>query len=227
MNRQILTYLERVKIRSEIYTEHENQPIDYKDGKINFFIKFTKNQDVLDLGSVDHFENNWRSKYWLFKAISENSSGLLGLDYYEDGVLALQKEGFNIVHGDAQGFSFDKKFDMITAGDLIEHLPNLDGFISSVRSNLREGGRLVISTPNPWCWKYMGYHIVKKRLDRVNKEHVSWFCIQTLINLFGRYGFTLLEYEYCSRRPYEKLTPLPSHIKHTTLNAIFIKANLS
>lgn len=226
MSKQVLTQLERKKIRSEIYTESENQLIDYQDEKIKFFIRFTRNRSVLDLGSVDHFEGNWRSKYWLFKALLENSSELTGLDYYEDGVVALQKQGFNIIHGDAQGFDLGKKFDVITAGDLIEHLPNLDGFINSIKSSLKDDGMLVLSTPNPWCWKYMGYHILRKRLDRVNKEHVSWFCIQTLANLFERYGFSLVNYEYCSRRLYERSIPLPAHIKHTTLNAVFQKKPL-
>jgi len=216
--KQVLTDSERKKIRSGIYAAGSVEASQYKDGKIKFFIERCKGKVVLDLGSVDHFEGNWKSKYWLFKALLDNAKDLVGLDYYQEGVRALNEEGFNIVHGDAQDFQFDRKFEVITAGDLIEHLPNLDGFITSINNALVDGGSVLLSTPNPWCWKYMSYHLVFGKLDKVNREHVSWFCLQTLENLFSRYGFEIVDYAFSSRRPSENLMPLPASIKHTTLN---------
>lgn len=222
MIKQVLTSDERKSIRSDIYREYENQPIDYNDGKINFFIKHCKNNAVLDLGSVDHFEENHTSKYWLFKAIYENCREVQGIDYYLDGVNALKKHGYPIEYGDAQNFTFPRKFDVVTAGDLIEHLPNLDGFITSISKVLNPNGKLLISTPNPWCWKYLLYHVFYGKLNPVNKEHVSWFCLRTIENLFSRYGFKIVEYQYSSRRRFEKLIPLPKRIKHTTLNLLLV-----
>ena len=114
-------------------------------------------------------------------------------------------------------FSLDRKFDVVTAGDLIEHLANLDGFFTCVKNHLHLNGKFVISTPNPWCWKYFLYHLFMGRLARINKEHVSWFCLETLCLLGNRYGFKHVKHGYCSRRLYENLVPLPRHIKHTTL----------
>jgi len=225
MSKQILTQEERVSIRSDIYHEHENQEIDYSDGKIDFFIKYVRGKDTLDLGSVDHHEDNSKSRYWLFKAIKDNASSVLGLDYYKEGVEALRAAGYDIVHGDAQNFRVEKKFDIVTAGDLIEHLPNLDGFICSVKEALNSKGLLVISTPNPWCWKYLGYHFFFGKLQPVNREHVSWFCLKTLDNLFSRYGLEIVDYSYSSRRKYEKMIPLPFRLKHTTLNVLLKKIN--
>lgn len=218
MSKQILTQDERKSIRSEIYHEKDNQAIDYSDGKIAFFVKHSKNRNVLDLGSVDHYEENHKSRYWLFKAIQENASNVVGLDYYREGVDALRIAGYNIVYGDAQKFSLPNKFDVVTAGDLIEHLPNLDGFITSVKEALNPTGYLVISTPNPWCWKYFLYHLFFGKLQPVNREHVSWFCLKTIDNLFSRYGLEIVDFTYSSRRKYEKYIPLPSRLKHTTLN---------
>ena len=220
---QILTENERKSIRANIYTENENQPIDYNDKKISFFVKHCRGKTVLDLGSVDHYEENWKSKYWLFKAIAENAKDIMGIDYYEKGVGDLKAKGFNIVYGDAQKFNVEKKYDVITAGDLIEHLQDLDGFINSIKAALIENGTLIISTPNPWCWKYILYHMIYGKMEPVNREHVSWFCIKTIENLFARYGFEVTEYSYTSRRLYEKYVPLPSRIKHTTLNVLLRK----
>lgn len=225
MPEQILTQEERKSIRAEIYHEHDNQMIDYTDGKIKFFIKHTRNKDVLDLGSVDHYEGNHKSRYWLFKAILQSASSVMGLDYYRQGVEALRAAGYDIVYGDAQNFNLGRKFDVVTAGDLIEHLPNLDGFISSMKSALNVDGAIVISTPNPWCWKYAMYHIIFGKLKPVNREHVSWFCLQTIDNLFNRYGFEIAEFSFSSRRNYEKYIPLPSRLKHTTLNVLLKFSN--
>jgi 2-polyprenyl-3-methyl-5-hydroxy-6-metoxy-1,4-benzoquinol methylase len=221
--KQVLNADERKSIRADIYSSDVSQPIDFSDGKIAFFVKHSKGLKVLDLGSVDHFEDNWKSKFWLFKALADNAEHIVGLDYYKEGVDALNKEGFNIVFGDAQNFDFQEIFDVVTAGDLIEHLPNLHGFISSISRALNDQGSLVISTPNPWCWKYALYHFLFGKLKPVNREHISWFCPQTIENLFSRYGFEVVDYSYTSRRLYERLTPLPSRIKHTTLNVLLRK----
>lgn len=219
MDEQILSDTERTNIRSDLHKQKNNSRIVNK--KAAFFQNFAFNKSVLDLGSVDHFEGNHKSPYWLFGAISSVASDVTGLDYYEQGVKSLQREGYNIVYGDAQDFQFDRDFDVVTAGDLIEHLVNLDGFLKSIKSVLRPNGVLVISTPNPWCWKYFLYHILKGPLTPINREHTSWFCAQTLMQLMGRYGFELVEAKFTSLRRSENLVLLPARAKHTTLNAAF------
>ncbi len=223
MTKQILTDDERRLIRSDIYTSTREEVTDIQDKKIAFFMRHTSDQKVLDLGCVDHSVDNWKSRYWLHKAIKSKAKSLLGLDYYKEGVDKLKQLGFNIIVGDAQSFHFNEKFDVVTAGDLIEHLPNLDGFFRSINGAISNSGKLVITTPNPWCWKYFLYHVFFGKLTPVNREHVTWFCLQTLENLAKRYGFIITEFEYSSRRFYEKVIPLPAHLKHTTLGIVFKK----
>ena len=223
MIKQILSNDERKLIRSELYSTDVEEESNFNDKKIALFICYSTNKNVLDLGCVDHSESNWKSRYWLHKAIRSKAKKLIGLDYYADGVEKLNSLGFDICVGDAQSFEFPNKFDVITAGDLIEHLPNLDGFFNSINKSLCVGGRLVITTPNPWCWKYFLYHMLHKKLAPVNKEHVTWFCLQTLENLSARYGFKIIHHEYSSRRLYERIIFLPSHLKHTTLGVVFEK----
>ena len=222
--KQVLTKEQRSSIRSNAYQAHADVSlVNYRNEKIKKFCEVVRGKRVLDLGSVDHFADNHKSPDWLFKALADNAKSIIGLDYYEEGVVELQKKGFNIIYGDAQDFAFEDKFEVITAGDLIEHIPNLHGFLSSSFEALEQGGDIVISTPNPWCWKYVCYHILKKELSPINDEHVSWFCLRTLKLLFARYGFSYRYHNYSSYRTYEKLMPLPSHVKHTTLTVVFSK----
>lgn len=223
MSNQVLSTDERRSIRSDLYNASKDEESDTTDKKIAFFMRHSNGRKVLDLGCIDHDESNYKSRFWLHKAIRISAKSLIGLDYYSDGVEKLKAFGFNVIEGDAQSFKFNERFDVVTAGDLIEHLPNLDGFFKSINGCLENDGKLVITTPNPWCWKYFLYHVFRGKLTPVNREHVTWFCLQTLENLAGRYGFTMSEYEYSSRRFYERIMPLPSHIKHTTLGVVFNK----
>ena len=50
---------------------------------------------------------------------------------------------------------FEKSFDLITAGDIVEHIGNLDGFFNSCFSNLKEDGSLLITTPNPGIGRFL------------------------------------------------------------------------
>lgn len=221
---QVLTEEERKAIRADVYTRGSEEATDFSDDKIRFITERCSKKRVLDLGCVDHHEVNAASRFWLHKAICAVSDDVTGLDYYGPGVDKLNSQGYSVVHADAQTFKFTEPFDVVVAGDLIEHLPNLEGLFTSVFDATVSGGSFVISTPNPWCWKYSMYHLVKGKMTPVNREHVSWFCHQTLENLGKRFGFKVAAVSFCSRRAWEKLIPIPSRIKHTTLCVEFTKA---
>lgn len=189
-----------------------------KDHKIRFCLNYTLGANVLDLGCVQHNPDNYRSKYWLHKALAANARAVTGLDYDKTGVEQLQRFGFNITYGDACNFVMEDKYDVIVAGDIIEHLTNFDGFFKSCSMNLTDNGVILVSTPNPWYWR----HIVKAAfLSRVtnNSEHTCWFDPVTLSQLAGRYGFFVEEIRYGSRYLKDRVLPLPKGIKHTSFHA--------
>lgn len=215
--KQILSDAERSSIRQDI---NRKKIQNVQDPKISFFKDFVHDKSVLDLGCIDHDPLNSKGAYWLHGHIKEKAKKVVGLDYYKKGVEYFKGSEFDIRYGDAQNFSFNEKFDVVTAGDLIEHLPNPGKFLECVSDNLSKEGLLVLSTPNPWCWKYVVNFIVKRNSDRINPEHICWFCNTTLKLLLNRYGFEIVKLEYCSRRWWEKAVPLPKHIKNTTINLV-------
>ena len=219
--KQYLSDQDRSRIRSDVYLS--NRYSADKDGKILFFIKFCRDKDVLDLGCVDHDPKNEQSTLWLHGAIKNVASSVLGLDFYQKGVVELVKKGYEVVCGDAQNFDFDKRFDVITAGDLIEHVENPGLMFSCVERHLKDDGIFVISTPNPWCWKYTLYFWLFKKMEKINQEHVAWYCPETLRLIGNRYGFAVQEIEYSSRRFWEKFIPLPESMRATTINLAYGK----
>lgn len=197
--------------------------IAFRDHKIRFVLKYCRNKDVLDIGCVQHDPENYKSKYWLHKAIREVASSLVGLDLYEEGVEYLNARGFNIIVADAQQFEFGKKFDVIVAGDIIEHLEDFHGFLESCKTHMHKESRLLISTPNPWYWR----HVVKvgMGIEVSNPEHTCWFCPRTLRQVLNRHNFDISKIVFGSRYLRDKLMPLPRGWKHTSFHAeIYISA---
>jgi 2-polyprenyl-3-methyl-5-hydroxy-6-metoxy-1,4-benzoquinol methylase len=196
-----------------------SEEIEFSDSKINFVHSYTKDKKVLDLGCVQHNKKNYNSKYWLHKAINFDASSVVGLDLSEDGVNFLNSKGLNVIFGDATSFDLGEKFDVIVAGDLVEHLSNFDGFLLSCRNHLSPNGCLLITTPNPWHWKFILRAITRGGHVPVNPEHTCWLCPTTLSQLVRRSGFSVTNVEYGSRYLRDRLIPLPKGLKHTSFYA--------
>lgn len=197
-----------------------SEEIAFDDHKIRFAVSYCQGKDVLDLGCVQHNPENYKSRYWLHKALAEVSKTLEGLDLYEDGVEYLQRLGYHVYFGDAEKFDLGKRYDVIVAGDIIEHLENLRGFLKSCRSHLRRGGGVIlISTPNPWYWRNVLKALFFGRVSN-NPEHTLWMCPVTLGQLLARHNLKLEHWHYGSRYMKDKLMPLPKGLKHTSFHAV-------
>ena len=167
--------------------------------RLDVISDLVKDKEVLDLGVVDarvargNAEERFdRSGKILFFQLAEINPDIVGLDLDEEGVEALKKRGYNAVCGDVHVVDLNKKFDTIIAGEIIEHLDNPGQFLCNMFRHLKPGGRLVVSTPNPFYAKQRG-KIWRRGLPQVHEEHTCWFDPITLNHLLNRSGFTTLE----------------------------------
>lgn len=84
-----------------------------------------------------------------------DSLRLYGLDVSTDRLALANRAGIHPVAADlSRGLPFpSNSFDIVHANQVIEHLPDLDGFVSEIHRVLRPGGRTIISTENlaSWC----------------------------------------------------------------------------
>lgn len=153
--------------------------------------KHIKSKSVLDIGCVEHNPSNSAEEYWLHDKIRRDAASTVGLDLVE--APELNEQGYDIRVADACDFDFDETFGAIVAGELIEHIDDFDGFLSSVKSHLSDGGKLILTTPNAMSILYS----VKRALlgDFVNGEHTCWFGPQTIRQLLSRHGFETTEIE--------------------------------
>lgn len=158
-------------------------------------------KDVLDVGCIDHSIDAALKlgDNWLHKRIQKVAKSLTGIDLLEEDAALLNAEGYNIIVTDAEQFSVGRKFDVINAGDIIEHLTNIGGFLESVRLHLREDGIVIITTPNPFnieqYFKILLYNTVA-----VNEQHTVWIDPRVMWEIAGRHNFHIAEFHWIETR---------------------------
>jgi len=193
--------------------------IAWRDHKIAYVTSRCRRRKVLDLGCVQHNPENYRSRYWVHRAIKEAALSVVGVDLSLDGVLYLRNRGYDVRCLDAQCFSLQETFEVIHCGDLMEHLEDFHGFFTSCRKHLAPGGTIIISTPNPWYWKNIARAVLHPEVKN-NPEHTCWLCPRTLRQLAARHELEVCEVEFGSRYLRDRMTPLPRGVKHTSFHAV-------
>lgn len=157
--------------------------------RLEIISKIVQGKNVLDVGCVDHEAAKETGDEWLHKVILEHASSVLGLDYAEEEVKDLVQKGYNIVYGNAEEVELGKKFDVIVAGELIEHLSNPGRFLENMRKHLHKNGEIVLTTPNPYYPKRMAEILIQGQA-KVHPQHVMWYCPRTLTEILTRAGFS-------------------------------------
>ncbi len=166
----------------------------YKD-KTDWLIPFVDKKKVLDLGCVRHNLEETEKDGWLHGLICERASSVLGVDYLEKEVKELKSRGYNVVCANVENMKFDEKFELVVAGDLIEHLNNFGLFLDNVKRHMFEDGLAIMTTPNPVC-PIRFFNVLFKGEPGANDEHTCWFTEKVLRQLFDRYDLEICQIDY-------------------------------
>ncbi len=160
--------------------------------RCDYLAGLVRGKKVLDVGCVEHsFENSLKKgPRWLHRRIKENAASVLGLDYETAEVLKMQQAGYNVRQANAENFDLSEKFDLIVAGELLEHLSNPGKFLECAQRHLNEGGQLVITTPNANCMIYFLENLLLGR-EIDNTDHVCLYSPATIKTLLSRHGFVI------------------------------------
>lgn len=156
-------------------------------------------QRVLDLGCVQHDPAQASTEWWLHAHLVRAAASVVGVDLLAPAVAALHARGYQVVAGDACHLDLGEQFDVVVAGELIEHVDEPGPLLASARVHLRPGGRLILTTPHA----FFAYHVAEAWLldprRRWNPEHVAWYEPFTLGNLLARHGFRMTTCTYMTR----------------------------
>lgn len=163
--------------------------------KVDFILTFTSGKRVLDLGCVQHEIGNAAKKNWLHGAIKRSAESVFGVDYLPSEVDALNKMGYDVVCADVETMRLDRTFEVVTAGDLIEHLANPGLFLDRVRMHLAPQGVFVVTTPNPVTFlRFM--RLLLLGWVGGSEDHTCWFTRRTMRRMAQRNGFDIVAYAY-------------------------------
>ncbi|MFH1836258.1 MAG: methyltransferase domain-containing protein [Methanobacteriota archaeon] len=173
---------------------------------------------VLQVGVLGDFQNYLDVDLvgWDFKKISELASEAVGVDIGSEGVKILNDKGYkNIVFGDAEKLDFKGKFDVIYAGDIIEHLNNPGLFLESMKKHMHENSLLIITTPNPYSLSMIIKGILGTTESGIFEDHTTLFHKKTIDQLLSRHSLKIVKTEMFTLT-YKKT--FVTHMKSLILN---------
>ncbi len=177
--------------------------VDPRLAKIIDIVRAAEPQRTLDIGCGRGF--------LLEQLAARGLTGLTGMDVFDD----VPEGPFDYVRGDVTKTLPlpDAAFEVVVAGEIIEHVPNPDDLVREIRRVLVPGGTLVISTPNLVSWANRilvpfgiqplgtetSSEVALGRRLRVLGQgnqvqgHLKVFTQRALGELLERYGFTLAQ----------------------------------
>ena len=91
-----------------------------------------------------------------------------------------------------EGRLLQKRYDVITALDVIEHVSDPAAFLSACRDALEPGGMLVLVTPNI---ESLGARLIGHRWWHFRPAHIGYFGPSTMFAALGAAGFNVEKFE--------------------------------
>jgi 2-polyprenyl-3-methyl-5-hydroxy-6-metoxy-1,4-benzoquinol methylase len=149
-----------------------------------FLIDSARGKKVMHLGCVDSglLEARIEKEDLLHAKLARSSAELWGIDLDASGIERLRSLGYpNLVAGSAEDppASIPREaFDVVVAGELIEHVQNVGRFLVASAELLRPDGVLIVTTPN--ALRFYNPIPALFGLELVHPDHVAWFSPKTL-----------------------------------------------
>ena len=161
---------------------------------------------VLDLGCSDGVISE--------KIKNITKSKIIGVDNCPERYNLAIKKGIEVKEGDVkQRLLFeDNSFDLVFAGEIIEHVLSPDDVLLEIRRVLKKDGILVLTTPNLASWHnrllllfgvmpyssevsvknaQIGMGILKRIKNPKPAGHIRVFTLGALLDMLKMYGFTI------------------------------------
>jgi SAM-dependent methyltransferase len=149
-----------------------------------------------DLAPADRVRSAEQSLHWKLTQLSET----VGIDRSVAVIDEYRKLGVftNIVAGDVERLDelqIERKFDVVIAGDIIEHLSNPGRMLDGIKRFCTESTQVIITTPNAFgVPNFLRYSAGK---FQEGAEHVMSFNEQSLVTLLNRHGYSICELHTC------------------------------
>ena len=171
--------------------------------RVEFIKNICKGKKVLHLGCTSYPFTTQMIELGehLHLHLKDSTKELYGLDFDQEGIDILTEKGIeNLYRGDLEKLEevqLDEKFDVIIAGEMIEHLNNPGLFLKGIRRFMNPDSKLVITTINAYCGqRYAFYFLLGKKgfNEPVHPDHVAYYSYSTLNLLLKRHELNVEEF---------------------------------
>lgn len=153
---------------------------------------------MLDLGCFDGRDS---------RRIQQAGNMVTGVELLPEAAEAARKTGIDVHEFDLETPEWPlppNQFDVVLAGEILEHLVNPDAFLENIRRHLKDSGSLIVTTPNVASLGRRLLLLAGKNpflefstRDEINGfpavGHVRYFTRETLIRLCAAHGFKPVE----------------------------------
>jgi 2-polyprenyl-3-methyl-5-hydroxy-6-metoxy-1,4-benzoquinol methylase len=189
-------------------------------------LRLCAGKDVLHLGCVGFADSAPEQRIAqasrsLHFALSK-AARTVGLDYSREAIDYFSEHGVfdNVVFGNAerlQDVSLNRTFDVIVAGDIIEHISRPGDMLDGLRRFMRPDTLLLVTTPNA----FGGASILRYALGKFREggEHVASYNSQNLTHLLERHGYVVQGIDTCYHPHAEERGGIGFKVGKALLNA--------
>lgn len=146
---------------------------------------------LLDIGcSSGDWAAHWHSRGWK----------CAGIDIDQKNVAIARQRGIDAVHCDLNKSPLpfeNETFDLVFAGEVIEHLIDTDGFLSEVYRCMRPGGHVLLTTPNLVSFEnrlriLLGIYPIWVNYNLSGSGHVRAYTPRVLKKQLREHGFSII-----------------------------------
>ena len=173
--------------------------------RVDFLKEACMNKKVLHLGCTDYpyTQNSIANNMLLHFEIEKVAKELYGFDFDQAGIDILKEAGVqNIYRADLENLTevpLEETFDVILAGEMIEHLSNPGLFLRGIKRFMNRETILLITTINAYCgMRNVIYALRGKggKNEPVHQDHVAYYSYSTLKLIIEREGLALEKFSF-------------------------------
>ena len=165
--------------------------------RLDIITEMCAGKRVLHLGCTNapYTQEAIKSDMLLHFELEKIAADLWGIDADHAGLETLRAHGSKqVIFGDLERLDqvdLNQTFDIIVAGEIIEHLNNPGLFLGGVKRFMDSGAILLLTTINAYCgMRFLWYGVRGKRgrVEFVHPDHVAYYSYSTLKLLIERHG---------------------------------------